>query len=76
MKASLSASDYASYLVSSDLRSLVPIIEFAMKPVRRDEVARPYGVSGQNKGWEYKAFEWKPKKNAFSFFKGKAQNKF
>jgi hypothetical protein len=45
MKASLSASDHASCLVSSDLRSLVPIIEFTMKSIRRDEVARPYGVS-------------------------------
>ncbi|MBU1464962.1 MAG: hypothetical protein KJ868_02840 [Gammaproteobacteria bacterium] len=45
MKASLSASDHASCLVSSDLRSLVPIIEFTMKSVRRDEVARLYGVS-------------------------------
>ncbi|MBU1467546.1 MAG: hypothetical protein KJ883_14550, partial [Gammaproteobacteria bacterium] len=45
MKASLSASDHASFLVSSDLRSLVPTIEFTMKSVRRDEVARLYGVS-------------------------------
>ena len=45
MKAPLSASDHASCLVSSDLRSLVSIIEFTMKSVRRDEVARLYGVS-------------------------------
>jgi len=45
VKASLSASDHASCLVSSDLRSLEPIIEFTMKSVRRDEVARHYGVS-------------------------------
>jgi len=44
MKALFPSSDYASFLVSSDLRSLVSITEFTVQSVRRDEVARLYGV--------------------------------